>query len=142
MARRGSCNWCSFVFKNLYALSPPLHQRTPTQPTQLCGQESQLVLSSRGFLLYLCCLAVNCRDLLFSPCRLAVKCRDLLLVLKELRVCSAAENVCLVNVLSFLSGYLFFYVRSVLRDRGCSISCCASASPLDIAALVTRNCWS
>jgi len=30
MARGGSCNWCSFVFKNLYALSPPLHERTPT----------------------------------------------------------------------------------------------------------------
>jgi len=32
---------------------------------QLCGQDSQLVLSSsRGFLLSLCRLAVNCRDLL------------------------------------------------------------------------------
>jgi hypothetical protein len=31
MARIGSCNWCSFVFKNLYALSPPLHERTPTR---------------------------------------------------------------------------------------------------------------
>jgi hypothetical protein len=63
MARRGSCNWCSFVFKNLYTLSPPLHERTPTRTA--LRTNSQLVLSSsRGFLLSLCRLAVNCRDLL------------------------------------------------------------------------------
>ena len=49
MAHRGSCNWCSFVFKNLYALSPPLHERTPTH-TGLRTRFSSL--------------AVNCYDLL------------------------------------------------------------------------------
>ena len=39
------------------------------------------------------------------------------LVLQDLRVCSAGEHVCLVNVLRFLSGYLFFYARSVEGPR-------------------------